>query len=246
MREAATDAPTVRAFRDSWRRMYPNGQANKPREPSTWIVYMERTKKFAELYGQQAMSSITKRQARAWSIEHPGSIGPLRAMFSDAVRDEVIEQNPFADLRLGRAPGRRNIQPISEAQFGTLLGAAARIGGPSFRAICALSGAAARREAETFAVCVEDVDFPAEEIRVGWQFRSKVKRPTPGEPDRRWAPPRTARRARSLYRLWQLRRYARCPSRSTGQFVLTGPASGCSRQMAATTPLGRTSTGGCR
>lgn len=187
--------PTIAEFRDDWQRLHPNGQANKPREASTWIIYMERTKKFAAEHGERLIDSVTRTQARAWALDHPGTVGPLRTMFGDAGRDDLLsgKANPFADLRLGRAPGRRDITPIGLDELTELTQAATAIAGASFAAMIALAAATAMREAECFAVSRDDANLAEQEIRVAWQYRTKVGAPNAGQPDERWAPPKNGK-----------------------------------------------------
>lgn len=190
--EEAAAGMTIAEFRELWKAMFPRGHGNKLRQASTWVIYMERTKAFAEKYGERPLKGGVDRrtEARPWVIEHPGSIGPLRTMFNDARRDDETIVNPFAGLQLGRSEGRKRIKTLDYEQMLKLLDVAHEIAGPAFRAMCAMAAVTALREAETFALSPVDVNFTEQEVTVAWQFRSKVKAPNAGQPDERWAPPK--------------------------------------------------------
>lgn len=96
---------TVGSFTTRWTRDFPRKQ------PSTNKHNAERVREFAKTYKSKRMDSITRRQARSWALEHPGEHASLRAMFADALRDDIVNSNPFADLGINRKTPKRHIDP---------------------------------------------------------------------------------------------------------------------------------------
>jgi integrase len=96
---------TVGSFTARWTTDFPRLQ------PSTNKHNAERIRKFADAYKARRMDSITRQQARAWALEHPGEHSALRAMFADALRDDIINANPFADLGIRKKTPKRRIDP---------------------------------------------------------------------------------------------------------------------------------------
>lgn len=96
---------TVASFAARWTRDFPRPADSTNKHNS------ERIRAFAKAYGDKRLSSITRQQARAWALEHPAEHSSLRVMFSDALRDDLIYSNPFADLGVNRKQPKRYIEP---------------------------------------------------------------------------------------------------------------------------------------
>jgi integrase len=95
---------TVEDFASRWTIDY-------PRSASTNLHNGERVKRFAAAYGNRQMSRVDRRTARSWVLEHPSELSSLRAMFSDALRDDLIDSNPFYNLGLKQRKSRRDLKP---------------------------------------------------------------------------------------------------------------------------------------
>jgi len=48
-----------------------------------------------------------------WAARHRWAANAMRAMFTDAVSEGVVDENPFGRLRLPRTRGRRDLVPLS-------------------------------------------------------------------------------------------------------------------------------------
>lgn len=101
----STSSVTVKEFAERWTIDYPRPAA------STNTHNRERVKRFAEAHGKKRMAQIDRRTARAWVLEHPSELSSLRAMFSDAAADDLIEVNPFKGLGLKQRKARRDLKP---------------------------------------------------------------------------------------------------------------------------------------
>ena len=103
---------TVDSFTNRWTTDYPRAESTNKHNG-------ERVKSFAKAYGPKYLDSITRQQARAWALEHPGEHPALRAMFGDAMRDDLIVTNPFANLGVNRKQPKRHIRPdwLTEADL---------------------------------------------------------------------------------------------------------------------------------
>jgi integrase len=96
---------TVAEFAASWTRDYPRPAASTNKHNA------ERVKAFAKQYGKRRLDQVDRRTARAWVLEHPNELSSLRAMFSDAVIDDLIDANPFKQLGTRQKRARRDLQP---------------------------------------------------------------------------------------------------------------------------------------
>jgi hypothetical protein len=55
--------------------------------------------------------------ARRWALKHKSNLAAVRAMFGDAMRDGLVDVNPFAELRLTGSKGRKDIVVLTEAEL---------------------------------------------------------------------------------------------------------------------------------
>lgn len=96
---------TVGSFHARWMRDYP-----RPAE-TTMKHYTSQTKHFAKAFTDRYLDKVDRQTARAWCIQHPTHHPSLRAMFSDAYRDDLIARNPFENLGLRRPTAKRDLEP---------------------------------------------------------------------------------------------------------------------------------------
>jgi hypothetical protein len=81
----------------SFARRWPDDYAGG-RSASTRLHNRERVRSFGEEFAARALRSITRTEARSWARDRPGSVPALRAMFNDALEDQLADENPFARL----------------------------------------------------------------------------------------------------------------------------------------------------
>lgn len=96
---------TVASFVARWTLNYPRPADSTNKHNS------ERIRAFAAAYGNKRLNAITRQQARAWALEHPAEHPALRVLFGDALRDDLIYKNPFANLGVNRKKSKRHIEP---------------------------------------------------------------------------------------------------------------------------------------
>lgn len=111
---------------------------------------------------------------------HQGQAKVVRTMFSDARRDGLAEENPFAGMRLDGSRGRKDITPLSEAELGRLVGLAGECwpddewGETTYAAMILTAAYTGIRPGELHAIRWEDVDFKRNLLHVEQQFSSRI------------------------------------------------------------------------
>lgn len=150
---------TVGEFAERWMIDY---AATRPKA-STRKHNQERVKRFAATYGSRRMSAIDRRTARAWALEHPGELSALRAMFTDALNDDLVPANPFAGLGLRQKRAKRDLAPdwLKESDITLLADLALEVSdeitGQIVRAAILTSAYTGVRPGELFALEAGDV-----------------------------------------------------------------------------------------
>ena len=148
---------TVAEFIKRWTIDYPRPAA------STNKHNRERTKRFGAAHGKRRLGQIDRRTARAWALEHPGELSALRAMFTDAMKDNLIDANPFIGLGLKQKKAKRDLKPdwLTADDIQTLAATALMVHQPltgqlakSMILVAAYTGI---RPGELFALEVDDV-----------------------------------------------------------------------------------------
>ena len=161
-------------FANAWIDRYP-----RQRE-STNIGHRERVSKFAKDFAGRQLDQITRVEARAWALANSGRVQSVRAMFSDAVRDGLVADNPFAGLKLRQSDGRRHIIVPTEQELGELATAAAKVQGEWGRVVLApliLFGAhTGLRPGELYALRWEDINLIGNTVAVEWQWSQPERR----------------------------------------------------------------------
>lgn len=98
-------AETVDSFAGRWTRDYPRPAASTNKHNA------ERVRQFAAHYAGKRLDTVTRQQARQWALEHPSEHPALRAMFTDALKDDLVISNPFAGLGINRKQPKRRLDP---------------------------------------------------------------------------------------------------------------------------------------
>lgn len=90
-------------------------------------------------------------------------------MFNDALNEECVTTNPFANLRLDQRRGRRDLVALSEAQVRDLADASLHLFGaygPTFRACVLFAAYVGLRPAELFVLQWSDLDIAGSLINI--------------------------------------------------------------------------------
>jgi integrase len=111
------------------------------------------------------------------AVGHRGNHPAIRTMFNDAMRDRLVVENPFGNLRVPQSRGRKGIMVLTEAELAELIGFAHRVHGPygpMFGAMISVAAWTGVRPGELFAIRWRDVDMDAGELRIREQFNTRT------------------------------------------------------------------------
>lgn len=149
---------------------------NRPKE-STNIHNAERVSKFATDFAGVPLHKLDRPTARAWALENQGRILAVRAMLNDARFDQVIENNPFEQLRIPRGKGRKHIEPMTEKEVRALALAADELweNWPVMSSMIVFSAYSGLRLGEMLALRWGDIDWEAGTIKVSRQWQQKTR-----------------------------------------------------------------------
>jgi integrase len=152
-----TGSETCRQFAERWPVDYPRPRA------STAIANRDRLKPFIRDLGHLKLTAVDRPTARAWALKNQAAHAAVRAMFSDALRDGLVDHNPFTNLRMPTSRGRADIVALTEPQLVALadcaLDAKMELGdlAPQFRAMVLFAGYVGLRPGELFALQRADI-----------------------------------------------------------------------------------------
>ncbi len=163
---------TVAAYAASWLRLHPRAKR------ATNLKYAESIAYFVERFADRKLSSFGRREARAWAIEHHWQLHVVRAMFSDARRDQLVRDNPFTELRLQQSRGRRDLDVLDVGQVAELATIARELHGPNFAAFILTAAYTGMRPGELFALTWPRVNFATSEIEVAASYSTKARETT--------------------------------------------------------------------
>ena len=93
----------------SFAQRWPDDYGGRGRGESTRVHNRERVRTFGEYedFKDRPLRAITREEGRDWAGEHPSTVPSLRAMFNDAIRDQLADENPFAKLGSSRRRAAR-------------------------------------------------------------------------------------------------------------------------------------------
>jgi integrase len=173
---------TVSEFRERW---LTDPLFERPKQ-STMRHNAERSKAFAEAYGELSLTAITDRIVGEWLAggKRNGTVPVLRAMFNDAMSAKagrLVERNPFAKLGIRKSRGNRDVDPPSEEMVRALIAAAREHTCPAFAGWLQLAFATGMRPAEIDALRWDAVDFEGGWIYVREQYTGDFTTPKNGE-----------------------------------------------------------------
>jgi integrase len=148
---------TCDAFAARWTRDYPRPRA------STNRLNADRLKQFIEDFEGVRLTEMDRPRAREWAMQHKHRTPAVCAMFADALRDGLVEINPFANLRLPKSKGRKDIVALTEPDLDALADTAIdprmELGeyGAEYRAMILFAGYVGLRPGELFALQRDDL-----------------------------------------------------------------------------------------
>jgi integrase len=150
---------TCEQFAARWTRDYPRPRASTNRHND------ERVKRFVEDFRGVKLAEVDRPMARRWALKHKSNLAAVRAMFGDAMRDGLVDVNPFAELRLTGSKGRKDIVVLNEAELHELADLALdkrmELGpeyGREYRAMVLFAGYVGLRPGELFALRRDDIE----------------------------------------------------------------------------------------
>jgi hypothetical protein len=111
--EAPPGSETIAAFAARWMDDYPR------RKESTTAHYRQQIKALADEFGHLRLDQLDRPTAREFA-QRSSTWPAARAMFSDAVRDELCERNPFLNMRLRQGRGRKDLVVPTPAEVDRL------------------------------------------------------------------------------------------------------------------------------
>ena len=209
-RRRASREETCESFAAKWVEDFPRDRASTNRHNGYSV------KPFARDFQGVRLDEVSRRRAREWALKHRSSVGAVRAMFQDALNEELVTENPFSNLRLPQSRGRRDLEVISEARLHELADSALTTCdgyGSTFRACILFAAYVGLRPAELFTLRWSDVDFATGEVRINTSLGStgEVTLPKNNKKRKVILPPPAADALRSM------------PRRSDSPYVFTTP-----------------------
>ncbi|HYM44990.1 MAG TPA: hypothetical protein VES65_02350 [Solirubrobacteraceae bacterium] len=147
---------TVAQFVERWLRDFKRPRASTNRHNAYMV------KPLVGEFRSVKMSDISRRRAREWALRNRASVPVVRAMFNDALNEECVSTNPFANLRLDQRRGRRDLVVLSETEVRDLADASLNLFGAygsTFRACVLFAAYVGLRPAEMFVLQWSDLDM---------------------------------------------------------------------------------------
>jgi integrase len=178
LRTRATGRETCNEFAERWMRDFPRERESTRRTNS------EHVRRFSKDFEGVKLGDVDRPAARTWALKHRSDLTTVRAMFGDALRDGLIDYNPFAELRIARGRGRRDIIALTEAELKALadhaLDARMELGefAPEYRAMILFAGYVGLRPGELFALRRDEVDGQFATIERSYSSHSHETGPT--------------------------------------------------------------------
>lgn len=109
------------------------------------------------------MTAIPRNEALDWSLKHRSAAKTVSAMFNDAINDDLLKANPFANRQHKQMRGRKDINPMTEPEVELLASIALDIWGDPYGKVCRawilFSAWEGTRPGETFGLTWDDADL---------------------------------------------------------------------------------------
>jgi integrase len=146
---------TCASFADRWLEEWPR------EAESTRRHYALAVAKFKAEFGPTKLGEVERLSARTWALRVSRNVSKaIATMYQDAINVGLVENNPFANLRLPSGEKTAEICPPTLDEFRSLLNACTILGGygPEFRAMIQFSAWTGIRAGELHALKWSDVD----------------------------------------------------------------------------------------
>ena len=160
-RQRFSSHATCTAFSKRWLEEWPR------KSVATRRLYADAARRFSREFGDRDLSDINRVEARTWALSIPRNYSKIiGTMYSDAHDVGLVEQNPFANLRLPATEKTEEIAPPSPDEYRQLLAACMVLGGyaEEFRALIQLTAWTGLRASEVMALKADD--FEARHLNV--------------------------------------------------------------------------------
>jgi integrase len=146
---------TCESFAERWLEEWPRPSVE------TRAIYARASRRFAAEFGATRLGEVERLSARTWALGVPRNISKtIATMYEDARNVGLVDDNPFANLRLPNTERTQEVHPPSLEEFRQLLDACTVLGGygPEFRALVTFAGWSGMRIGELAALRFSDVD----------------------------------------------------------------------------------------
>jgi integrase len=192
---------TAGSFAKRWATDYPDR-----RGASTQVHNAERVKSFERDFKEVPMADISRKMARLWVLggqapgdleqiargwkgvkveagrvvvpAHRSNLKVVRSMFSDAVRDGVAAENPFARMGVEEGKGRSEIVVLTGDEVSRVTRIAERTWGEYgetvYGPMIVVAAYTGMRPGELYALRWSRIDFEADELHIRRQWQQKT------------------------------------------------------------------------
>lgn len=161
--------PLIREYAEQWLDVH-HGKGTRRPAPSTYSQNFYNLNPFLERFGACLLDGgISRGEALRWATTNPTSAKTASAMLNDALDEELARVNPLANRRQPTAPGRKHIEPLTEAEVDRMGELALTVHegyGVVCRAWILFAAWVGARPAEYFALTWDSLDFEQGLVRV--------------------------------------------------------------------------------
>ena len=136
-------------------------------EASTRKQYAAAAHRFGDHFGSLPLDQVDRLKARTWALTVPKRVSQVcRTMFADAYNVGIVNENPFAGMRLPGSEKSAEIVPPEMEDYRALLKACTVLGGygPEFKAMIQFAAWTGLRQGELFGLQWDDIE--GDEIHV--------------------------------------------------------------------------------
>lgn len=192
---------TCGSFAKRWATDYPD-----KRGESTRLHNAERVRAFERDFKDMPLADVSRKVARLWALggaapgdleqlargwkgvkvdagrvvvpDHRSNLKVVRSMFSDAVRDNIASENPFARLGVEEGRGRSDIVVLTDDEVSRLVRIAERswgdYGETVYGPMIAVAAYTGMRPGELYALRWSRIDFEQDELHILKQWQQKT------------------------------------------------------------------------
>lgn len=167
-RGAETCDSFARRWPDDYRIVKQGPTRGRPKSAKTIANYRDELKPFIEEFKGVPLRDLDRQAARKFADAYPRSAVVVRGMLADALDDQIIDANPFQNLRLEQSRGRRDHAPITQAELEALADTAIDVHGEKYgqvyRAFILFTGYVGARLEEGMNIEWRDVRIAEQEV----------------------------------------------------------------------------------